>query len=324
MRTRGGVAATLAAAVAMAATFGSVAAQPKYPERPVRLVVGFAAGSQPDTLARMVGEKLTATWKQPIVIDNRPGATGTLAAAAVAKAAADGHTLLWANFGLSSAIQQSLPYDPLKDFAGVAQIGYSIQLLAVSPSLGVKSIGELITLAKAHPGKMIVSAGPAGTATHLAGARFNLAAGIKARYVAFKSGAEACIETVAGRSHYCFSAQGIALPFVQDGKLVPLVVFTPQRSPTLAGVPAMAETMPEFRRPETSLGLLAPGKTPRPVLKTISMEIANALNRPDVRERMLAMGFVPAPSTPEEYDQILRAQIEALSRVAREVGLLPR
>ena len=317
----------LAVAVATgdAVPFAGLAhAQQKFPSKPIRLVVGFGAGGQPDTLARIVGQKLSESWGQSIVVDNRPAGGGSLASGTVAKAAPDGHTLLWMNFGLSAALQPDLPQDPLKEFAGVAQIGYSVIVLAATPTLGVRSVKDLVALAKAQPGKLILSTSGAGTSSHLSGARFTLAAGIKVVHVAFKGAPEAVVETLAGRTHYFVGAQGNVLPFIKEGKLVPLAVMTPQRSPSLPDVPALAETFSEFKRPETSLGLLAPANTPRAIVNQINREIVRVLELPDVRERMHVMGFFPAPSTPEEYEKIVRSQIASLSRLAAEAGLRPK
>lgn len=316
--------AVLATGVAVASPAGHAQAQHKFPSKPVRLVVGFGAGGQPDTLARIVSQKLTESWGQPLVVDNRPAGGGALASGTVAKAAPDGHTLLWMNFGLSAALQPDLPSDPLKDFAGVAQIGYSVIVLAATPSLGIKSVKDLVALAKAQPGKLILSTSGAGTSSHLGGARFTLAAGIKVVHVAFKGAPEAVIETVAGRTHYCVVSQGTVVQFIKEGKLVPLAVMTPQRSPSLPDVPALAETFSEFKRPETSLGLLAPANTPRAIVNQISREIERVLDLSDVREQMHGMGFIPAPSKPEEYEKIVRVQIETLSKLAGEAGLRPK
>ena len=228
------------------------------------------------------------------------------------------------SIAISAALQPNLPYDPLKDFAGVTQIGYGTQVLVVAPALGVKSVKELVTLAKAQPGKIIFGSQPVGSGGHLSGARFNLAAGIKVVTVAFKGGPEATIEVLAGRSHYTIVSLVVALLFIKDGKLLALAVVNPQRSPLLPDVPALAETLPDFKRSETSNGLLAPAGTPRPILNQISKEVARILDLPDINERLQAVGFVPAPSTPEEYDNIVRAQIETLSKVTRDAGLRPK
>ena len=301
-------------------------AQQNFPSKPVRLVAATTAGSQPDMLARMISQKMSESWGWAVVMDNRPGAGGQLAASTVARAAPDGHTLLYAlpNFAISAVLQPSVPYDPYKDFAGIAQIGISTNVLIASPALGVKSVNDLIALAKAQPGKLIFASSATGSASHLTGARFNLIAGIKVVQVAFKGGPDATIEVLAGRSHYHVGTMGVVLPFIKEGKLLALAVTTPQRTPVLPDVPALAETLSEFKRPETSHGLLAPAGTPRTILNQISKEIARILDLPDIKERLQGIGYVAAPSTPEEYNKILRAQIEALSKLVGDAGLRAR
>ena len=312
--------------IALAAAPGVALAQQTFPSKPIRLVASTTAGGQPDGIARMIGLKLSETWGRPVVIDNRPGGGGLLTATAVAKAAPDGHTLMYALpiFTIGAVLQPSLPYDPVKDFVGITQIGFSTNVLIVSTTLGVKSVKELIALAKAQPGKLIFASGATGTAGHLSGARFNLIAGIKAVHVAFKGGPDAAIEVLAGRAHYHVSTMGVALPFIKEGKLLALAVTSPQRTPVLPEVPALAETQPEFRQPETSHGILAPAGTPRPILNQISREIARILDLPDIKERFQSIGFVAAPSTPEEYDRIVRAQIQTLSKLTSDAGLRPK
>lgn len=301
-------------------------AQQNFPMKPVRLVVATTAGSQPDMLARIIAQKMSESWGSAVVMENRPGGGGILAASTVARATPDGHTLLYAlpNFAISAVLQPSLPYDPFKDFAGASHIGISTNVLVASPALGAKSVSDLIALAKAQPGKLIFAASAAGSASHLSGARLNLIAGIKVVQVAFKGGPDATIEVLAGRSHYHVGTMGVVLPFIKEGKLLALAVLTPQRAPVLPDVPALGETLPEFTRPETSHGLLAPAGTPRPILNQISKEIVRILDLPDVRERLQGISYVSAPSTPEEYNRILRAQIETLSKLVRDAGLRPR
>ena len=312
--------------IALAVVPGVAQAQQTFPNKPIRLVAATTAGGQPDGLARLIGQKMSESWGRPVVIDNRPGGGGLLAASAVAKATPDGHTLMYALpiFTIGAVLQPSLPYDPLKDFAGIAQIGFSTNVLIVSNALGVKSVKELIALAKAQPGKLIFASGATGTAGHLSGARFNLIAGIKSVHVAFKGGPDATIEVLAGRAHYQVSTLGVALPFIKEGKLVPLAVTSPQRTPVLPDVPALSETQPEFQRPDTSHGLLAPAGTPRPILNQISREVARILDLPDVKERFQTIGFVAAPTTPAEYDKIVRAQIQTLSKLVTDAGLRPK
>jgi tripartite-type tricarboxylate transporter receptor subunit TctC len=319
------ISAVIATGIAIAAVPGLAQAQQKFPSKPVRILVSNPAGSQGDILARMIGLKASDSWGRPVVVDNRSGAAGTLAAGTVAQAAPDGHTLLLtAGLPISAAMQPSLPYDTLKDFAGVTQIGFSTQVLVVAPALGVKSVQDFVALAKAQPGKMIYGSSAVGTGSHLNGVRFNLATGIKSVTVAFKGGPEATVEVMAGRTHYSSVTLFSALPFIRDGKLVGLAVATPQRSPLLPDVPALAETMPDFKRPENSTAMFAPAGTPRPILNQIAREVGRILELPDIKERLQGMGYVPAPTTPEEMDRILRGQIETLSRLGRDAGLRPR
>jgi tripartite-type tricarboxylate transporter receptor subunit TctC len=319
----------LAAAVVTGVTIATLAelaqAQQKFPNRPVRIVVSNPPGSQGDTLARLIALKLSESWGRSVVVDNRSGGAGTVAAGVVVKATPDGHTLLSsAGLAINAAMQPSLPYDTVKDFAGVTQIGFSTQVLVVSPALGVRSVSEFIALAKAQPGKLMYGSSAVGTGSHLNGIRFFLAAGIKLVTVAFKGGPEATIELIAGRTHFSSVTLFSALPFVSEGKLLALAVATPERSPLLPDVPALVETMPDFKRPENSTALVAPGGTPRPILHQIGKDVARALALPDIKERLQGMGYVPAPSTPEELDKILREQIATLSRLGKDAGLRPR
>lgn len=320
-RARQGIARAAAAAATLFAA--TAFAQQPFPAKPVRIVAGTTAGSQPDGLSRIIGQKLSEAWAKPVVIENRPGGGGSLAGATVAKATPDGHTLMYAlpAFSIAAAMQAPLPYDPLKDFVGVSQIGFSTNVLVVTPSLNAKSVKDFIAIAKAQPGKLIFGSGATGTAGHLSGARFNLIAGIKVVHVAFRGGPEAAIEVLAGRSHYTVSTLGVALPFITDRKLVALAVLSPQRSPVLPDVPALSEIMPEFKRPESSHSILAPAGTTRAIVNQLNKAVLRVLDSADVKERFQAISFVMSPSTPEECDRILRTQIETLSQVVRDAGL---
>lgn len=310
----------------LAMAHGLAWSQQHFPSKPIRLVVSTTAGSQPDTLSRLIAQKMSDAWGVAVIVDNRPGGSGTLAAAPVAKATADGHTLLYAlpNFTISTALQPSLPYDPIKDFTGVAHIGISTNILVAAPALGVKSVKDFIALALAQPGKMILSTSAAGSAAHLSSIRFNLAAGIKAVHVAYKGGPDAMIEVLGGRAHFHLGTLGVTLPFIKEGKLTALAVTTPQRTPVLPDVPAMGEIFPEFKRPETSHGLLAPAGTPRPVINQISKETLRIIDFPDIKARMQSIGYVSAPGGPDEYNRILHAQMESLAKLVREAGLRPK
>jgi tripartite-type tricarboxylate transporter receptor subunit TctC len=297
-----------------------------YPTKPIRIVVSTTAGSQPDMLARMFGQKMTENWGQPVVVENRPGANGTLAATPVAKGSPDGYTILYAlpNFAIGAALEPNLPYDPVKDFAGITQVGFTTNVLVVAPTLGPKTLADFIALAKSQPGKLIFGTSPTGSAAHLSGARFGVVAGIKTVHVAFKGGPEAAIEVMAGRIHYNIGTLGFLLQFIKDGRFLALAVTSPQRTPVLPDVPALGETLAEFRRPETSHGLLAPAGTPRAAITAVNKEMARIVALPDVRQRTQDIGYTLDPSTPEEYNKILRAQIVTLQKLVRDAGLRPK
>ena len=309
---------------ALSATSHALAQEQRnYPERPIRLVASTTAGSQPDMIARLIGQKMHEHWGQAVVVDNRPGGGGTLAATPVAKAVPDGYTLLYAlpNFATSAVLQQSLAYDPLKDFIGATHLGISTNVLVCAPSVGARSVADLVAAAKAQPGKLIHASSAVGSASHLSGARFGFITGIKTVNVAFKGGPDATIELLGGRAHYHVGTMGVTISFIKEGKLIALAVTSPQRAPLLPDVPALGETLAEFKRPDTSHGILAPAGTPRAVLDRISREVARILALADVKARLDAISYVIAPSSPEEYDAILRHQIGALATLTRDIGL---
>jgi len=271
----------------------------------------------------MIGPRLSEMWGQPVVVENRSGAGGTLAAAAVAKATPDGHTLLLisTSFAITAVLQSKLPYDPLKDFTGVAQVGTTTGMLTVPAALGVKSVKELIALAKARPGQLFFgSAGP-GSGIHMTAERFKMLAGIDTVHVPFRGQPEMLVDILAGRVHYGFPSLGTALTFVREGRLLALAVVTAKRSPLLPDVPTMAEVLPGFER-DAAHALMAPAGTPRYIVNKVSADVARVLDLPQVRQQMQAMSFDSAPSTPEEFDRILRNQLEIFAKVARAAGLL--
>jgi tripartite-type tricarboxylate transporter receptor subunit TctC len=310
--------ATVIAVAAMPVT----QAQQIFPTKPVRLVVPFSVGAQPDSVARIIAPKLADTWKQPVVVENRPGASGTIGFAMVAKAAADGHTLMLvsAAFTSSAATQPALTYDPRKDFAGVAQLGVNTQVLVVAAALGARSVEDIVALAKAKPGQLVWATPGANSGPYLIGERFRLDTGIKIIHVAFKGGPEIIVELLAGRSHYSFTSLGSALSFVRDGRLRVLAVAMPQRSPLLPDVPTVSETLPGFHRVLGSYGVLAPAKTPRPLVNQIGREIVRIVNLPEINEQLQKIGLMTAPLLPEEYDKVLLDQIDALSSLVQSIG----
>jgi tripartite-type tricarboxylate transporter receptor subunit TctC len=312
--------------VGVVSIISSVAhAQQNYPTKPIRFVVPFSPGGSTDALARLVAQKMSENWGQSVVLENRTGAAGVIGAALVAKATPDGHTLLVSSssFAIGAAVQPRLPYDPLKDFAGVTRIGFSTSILVVTPSLGVKTLAQFIEHARARTGKILFSSAGAGTSTHLNGEKFRLAAAIQPVHVAFKGSSDAMLEVLAGRVHYVVTGLLVTLPYIKDGRLIPLAVVTPTRSPLLPDVPTVAETIPGYKRDGSHI-MLAPAGTPRPILSKISNEVKRIFALPDVQERMKNFDYLLAPSTPAEMDQILRSDIDTFTEVVRLAGLRPK
>ena len=315
----------VATAVTLAAVAPALAQTAQgFPNRSVRFVVGFSPGSATDFTARMFGAKLSELWGHPVVIENRSGAGSTLANAVVAQATPDGYTLLVvsSSFAITAVLQQkNLPYDALRDFRSVAQFGSTTGALVVPPSLGVKSVKELIALAKER--KLLFGSAGAGSGLHMSTERFNIAAGIKATHVGFKGQPEMNVEIVTGRVHYGFPSVGTSMAFLKDGRLLPLAVNTPKRSPQLPDVPALIEILPNFER-DAAHALMAPAKTPTAIVQKISTDVARVAELPDLKERMHAISFDIAPSTPEEYDKAVRRQIEVFGEVAKAAGLIAK
>lgn len=297
-----------------------------YPNKPVRIIVAFTAGSATDILARTFGQKLSEMWGQPVVVENRPGAGGTIGAAFVAKAPADGSTLLVnsAAQAYNPSIYQNLPFDTVKDFADVAVLGGQPNVLVVAPSLGVKTLGELLALAKQKPAELNYASAGSGSGTHINGEKFKLAAGIDVVHVPYKGSPEALTDTMAGRVTYYFAPISAALPFIKDGKLVPLAVSTAKRSSVLPNVPTVAESgVPGF---DYSLwvGMFAPAGTPQPVIEKIAQDVRTAAQSADVKERLATLGAEPVPMTPQEFTKFLHTEIEDSAKVIKAAGIKPQ
>ena len=297
-------------------------AQQKFPVKPIRLIVAFTAGGTTDILARLITPGMTSVWGQPVVIEPRPGAGGTLAAAIVAKATPDGYTLLATSpaLAISAVMNTNLSYDTLKDFSGVGEIGSSTTVLVVSPSLGVKTVKDFAAYANARQGKVLFGSTGAFTSTHFSAERFRFAAGFKAQHVGFKGQPEFLVEIMADRVHFGAPGLTVALPLIKDGRLVPLVVANPTRVAALPDVPASAEVLPGWGR-DGSQAWLAPTGTPLAIRQQISREMARNLALPEVREKLQNLGFHVSPSSPEAHEKNLRADIAVFARIAKESGL---
>jgi tripartite-type tricarboxylate transporter receptor subunit TctC len=296
-----------------------------YPTQPIRILVGFSPGSTTDILARTVGQKMSEAWRQPVLVDNRPGAGGVGASNAVATAAPDGYTLLVVSAGhaATAAMFTKLPYDTLKDFAGVSRIANVPSILVVSPALGVKSVKDLVALAKAKPGQLNFSSPGVGSANHLAAELFKILAGVQAVHVPYKGIPEAMTGVVSGAVQFNFSPVVNILPLSRDGKLVALAASTGKRSAVLPEVPTVAEAGVSDYVFDPWFGLLAPAKTPKPLLAKLSGEVARIVGLPDVKERLLALGADPAPTSPEGFDAYIRGEVAKFQKIVQEAGIKP-
>jgi tripartite-type tricarboxylate transporter receptor subunit TctC len=318
---RGAAVALLSAAVSLVAC-AAHAQQQRFPSKPIRMIVPFSAGSQTDILARLVGQKMNENWGQQVVIDNRPSAGGTIAAGIVAAAPADGHTLMLHSVGhaINATLYTRLPFNTLRDFAGVSQVASVPNVLVVAPALGVKSVKDLIALAKQKPGTINFGSAGIGSGTHINGEQFKVVAGVNVVHVPYKGTPEALTDTMTGRIQYFFSPLVPATPFVKEGRLIALAVSTATRSPVLPDVPTVAEAaLPGFDYDQW-YGMLAPSHTPKAVLAQISKEIARVLDLPDVRKTFQTQGAVAKPSTPEQFDVFIRVEIDKLAKVIKASG----
>ena len=293
-----------------------------YPSRPIRMLVPFSAGSQTDILARWMGEKITDASGQQVVVDNRPSAGGTIASQYVLSANPNGYTLMMVSTGHAgnATLYSKLPYDTVKDFAGVTRVASVANLLVVAPTLGPKSVKDLIALAKSKPGQINFSSAGVGSGTQINGEMFRLAAGIEATHVPYKGAPEALNEAIAGRVHFAFSPILVAAGQVQAGRALALAVSTAKRSAMFPNVPTVAEAgVPGFDYDQW-YGLLASAKTPRPVIRTVNKEMVRVLNLPDIKERMLSQGATPTPTTPEEFDAFIRSEVKRFAKVLIAAG----
>ena len=296
-----------------------------YPVKPIRMLIGFSAGSTTDVLARMVGQKIAEAWGQQVVVDNRPSFGGIVASTMVATAPPDGYTLLMVSAGhaATAAMITKLPYDTLKDFAGVSRVANVPSMLVVAPALGVKSVKELITLAKAKPGQLSFSSPGVGSANHLAGELFKMIAGIQAVHIPYKGIPEAMTAVMSTSVQFNFSPVANTLALTRDGKLLALAASTGKRSAAQPDVPTVAEAGVAGYVFDPWFGILAPAQTPKVLLMKLSAEIARILQLPDVRERLLGLGAEPAPNTPDEFDAYIRAEVAKFRKIVQDAGIKP-
>lgn len=330
MTRRTGAVAALCAAfgvVSLSASAATPQGDPTatYPTRPVRVIVPFTPGGQPDIFARMVGEKLSQSLGQQIVVDNRAGAGGMTGSKTVADATPDGYTLL----SMSSAhaigpAVRKLPYDTLRDFSGISMLYNAAYLLVVPPALPVKTTQELVALAKAKPGQLNFASAGVGSGTHFAAEMFKYVAKIDIVHVAYKGIPEAMTDTMANRVQIFMAPLASSSGLVKEGKLRALGASSPARLPFVPDIPTIAEAgYPGFRWDSWG-GMFAPSKTPRAIVNRLNRDVVSILNQPDIQKRMRALGAEPAPTTPAEFDKHVAREVAIVLKLAKAAGLEPQ
>jgi len=301
----------------------AVASQAAYPEKPIKVVLGFAAGGGSDILLRAIAPAIGEALGQQIVVDNKPGAGGNLAMSAVAQAAPDGYTLLMGSPGLAtnSSLYGNLGFDPLRDFAPVSLVGSVQNVLIVRPTLPVKSVAELIAYAKMNPGKLNYASPGTGTSQHLAGELFKSATGVQMVHVPYKGGGQALNDLIAGQVDVMFNVLPSALPQIEAGKVRALAVTGPQRSPSLRELPTMIEAGVPGYTAVTWNGILAPASTPNDIVAKLNEVIMRVLRTADMQKKLAAIGQDVLVSTPEEFAAFLREETVKWRRTIEAAGI---
>ena len=313
--------ATLCAVLASAAPLPVVAQA--YPSKPIRFLVGFPPGTSVDILGRVVAQKLNEAWQQPVIVDNRPGAAGNLAADAVAKAPPDGYTLLSAGPGslIMNPVLMKVPYDTARDFAPVSLMAHAPNVLVVHPSVPAKSVKELIELARAQPGRLNYASSGPGSSAHVAVALFASMAHIDITHVPYRGTGPGVNDLVAGQVQLAVFGIPPVLPHIKQGRLRALGVTGKTRSPELPDVPTVDEAGVPGYVVNLWYGLLAPAGTPAPILNRLAAEVTRIVHAPEMREKLAAAGAEPGGGTPADYAAVIRADTVLWTRVIREAGI---
>lgn len=296
---------------------------PDYPKRPIRILVGFSAGSTADLLPRIAGQRMTEAWGQPVIVDNRPSAGGIVAAEIVAKATPDGHTLLSVSAGhaVSAALYKSLPYDTLKDFAGITRFANVPSILVVAPASGIKSVKDIISLAKAKPGTLTYSTPGIGSANHLAGELLKNLAGIDVTHVPFKGIPEAMTATMTGTITFNLSPVLNVVPLVNSGKLLAIATTTGARASALPDVPTIGESGVKGYAFDPWFGILTTARTPRAIVNRLNHEIVRSMELPEIKARLATLGAEPAPLSPDQFDAHIRSEVEKFRKIVASANI---
>jgi tripartite-type tricarboxylate transporter receptor subunit TctC len=303
----------------------SATAQGTYPSKPIRVIVPFAAGSTTDIIARAISDKMSQSMGQPLVIDNRGGASGTIGQQAVATSAPDGYTIMIhsSSHTVSPSTFAKLPFDTVNDFAGVTPISSTPNVLVMSPTKNIKTLQELLTAARAKPGGMNFASAGQGSATHLNAEKFKLAAKIEATNIPFKGSGEAVTEVISGRVDYYFSPIAPVIGQIRSGQLVALAVGSPKRASALPQVPTTAEAGVPGSEFNFWIGMMVPGKTPKDIVNRLHDEVVKALATAEVKERFVTLGADAWTMRPDQFDAYIRDEIKSNAGLVKVAGLSP-
>jgi tripartite-type tricarboxylate transporter receptor subunit TctC len=308
-----------------AQTGSPVTAAQGYPGKPLRIVVPFAPGGPNDILARLIGQKLTESWAQQVIVDNRPGGATVIGTEYAAKSAPDGYTLLIVSptTATNPSLMRKLPYDTVRDLAPVILLATSPNVLVVHPSLPARSVRDLIAVARKRPGEVTFGSGGNGTSTHLAGEILALRGGVKMVHVPYKGAAPATVGVLSGEVSFQFGSILPLTPHIKAGRLRALAVSSLERSSALPDVPPVADTLPGFEASPFH-GIVVPAGTPKDIILKLNHEIGRIMNLPESRERLAQEGTEVRTGTPEQFEAFFRAEIAKWAKVIRQIGIQPQ
>jgi tripartite-type tricarboxylate transporter receptor subunit TctC len=312
------------AAFAASALAAATACAQGYPNKPIRMIVGFPPGGGTDVVARVIGAKVSEWWGQAVAVENRPGATGTIGADVVAKSSPDGYTLIMGHVnshGIAPNLFAKLPYDPIKDFAAVAYVGYVPNVLAVHPSVAARSVKELVALAKSKPGQMNYASSGNGSTQHLAGEMFKQLTGTDIVHIPYKGSGDAIKDLLAGTVNMNFDTMPPVLPHIQAGKLRGLAISTPRRLPQLPDVPTFEEEGIKGFDVTNWYGVMAPAGTPREIVAKLNADINKAMQVPEVRARLEAVGTQLREQSAAEFETFMKAEVVKYSKLIKDTNI---
>lgn len=301
-------------------SFAFAQAQTWPTKQPIKFIVVYPPGGASDVTARLIATKLSESIGQSVNVENKPGANGIIATEFVAKSAPDGYTLLMANLGpnaINPVIYKKLPYDAIKDFSAITLTTIVPQFIVVSPSLPIYSVNDLISYAKANPGKVTFASAGNGASNHLSGELFNAMAGIKMQHIPYKGDAPGLVDVMAGQVNVALPTAIAAAPHVRSGKLRALAVTSTKRLPSFPDVPTVAETLPGFEAVSWG-GVMVPAGTPQPIINRLNTEILNILKMPDIAEKLNGLGAEIVGSSPQQFDAYVKSEIAKWGKVARD------